>query len=110
MIYTLWEIKEEFSKYSSCNTELAIVHVWLLKLILDKCNFREEQEVAQLLLDNLQLEYNALDMRASVHGNKLKKDLNKALKEVKGYIDIVFKYFQSLLDKKPGSGMKPSHA
>ena len=47
----------------------------------------------------LQMEYNALDTCASVLGKKLKQDLNEAQKEVKGYIDTAFKYFQDLLNK-----------
>ena len=53
----------------------------------------------QLLLNNLQLEYNALEMHASALGKKLEQDLNEARKEVKGYIGTTFKYFQDLLDK-----------
>ena len=40
VIYTLCNAKEEFTKYSDGNTKLAVVHVWLFKSILDKCNFR----------------------------------------------------------------------
>ena len=53
----------------------------------------------QLPLDNLKKEYGELDMCASAHGKKLKQELDKALKEVKGYVDTAFKYFQDLLDK-----------
>ena len=98
-IYTSHEVKEEFTKYSSSDTKLAVAHVRLFKSIIDKCNFREEQEILQLSLEALQKEYNSLDMRASAHGKKLKKDLNEIRKEVKRYIDTAFKYFQDLFDK-----------
>ena len=45
------------------------------------------QEIVQLLLNNLQLNYNALDMCASAPGKKLEQELNEAQKEVKGYED-----------------------
>ena len=47
----------------------------------------------------LQMEYNALDTCSSVLGKKLEQDLDNVRKEVKGYIDTTFKYFQDLLDK-----------
>ena len=84
-IYTLCKVKEEFTKYSGSNTKLAVMHIRLFKSILDKCNFRKEQEVAQLILNNLQQEYDALDTRASAHSKKLEQELDKAWKEVKGY-------------------------
>ena len=86
-IYTSCRVKEDFLKYSGGNTELAIVHVCLFKLIQDKCNFSKDQEIAQLMLNSLQIEYNALDMCASMLGKKLKQDFDEALKEVKGNID-----------------------
>ena len=58
--------------------ELAVMHICLFKSILEKSKFCKEQEVAQLLLDNLQKEYNELNIHASTHGKKLKQDLNKA--------------------------------
>ena len=85
--------------YTDGNMKLAIVYVCLFKAILKKCNFHEEQEVAQLLLDDLQKEYDELDMRASAHGKKFKQELNKAQKEVKVYVDTAFKYFQDLLNE-----------
>ena len=42
MIYMSHDVKEEFTKYSSGDTVLAIVHIWLFKSILDKCNFCKE--------------------------------------------------------------------
>ena len=53
----------------------------------------------QFSLDTLQSEYDALEMCASARGKKLEQDLNEARKEVKGYIDNAFKYFQYLLDE-----------
>ena len=38
-------------------------------------------------------------MHASVHGKKLEQELDKAQKEVNGYVDTTFKYFQNLLDE-----------
>ena len=80
-------------------------------MILEKCNFHKEQEIVQLLLDDLQKEYDALEMCTRPHGKKLKQELDKARKEVKGYIGTTFQYFQNLLNKSlVGSGMEPSHA
>ena len=98
-IYMSREVKEEFTRYSGGNTELAIAHVRLFKLIIDKCNFRKEQEIMQFSLNTLQSEYDALETCASARGKKLKQDLDKAQKEVKGYIDTTFKYFQDLLNE-----------
>ena len=70
-IYTLREVKEEFTKYSGGDTKLTVAHVWLFKSIIDKCNFREEQEITQFSLNTLQLEYDALETRTSTHGKKL---------------------------------------
>ena len=77
-IYTLREVKEEFTKYSGGDTKLAVVHVWLFKSIIDKCNFRKEQEIAQFSLNTLQSEYDALETRASARGKKLEQDLDEA--------------------------------
>ena len=52
-IYTLREIKEEFTKYASGDTKLTVTYIWLLKSILKKCNSHKEQEILQLLLDDL---------------------------------------------------------
>ena len=84
---------------ASGDTELAVAHVWFFKSILNKCNFHEEQEILQLLLDDLQKEYNALDTCISTHGKKLEQELDEARKEVKSYVNTAFKYFQDLLDK-----------
>ena len=99
MIYISCNVKEDFTKYSGGNTELAIMHIRLFKSILDKCNCCKKQEIAQITLDMLQLEYNALDMHASTCGKKLKQDLEKVQNKVKGYVDTAFKYFQDLLDE-----------
>ena len=45
-IYILHDVKDEFTKYTSGNMELVIAYVHIFKLILKKCNFHEEQEVA----------------------------------------------------------------
>ena len=71
VIYTLHEVKEEFTKYSGGYTKLAIMHIQLFKLILNKCNFCKEQEIAQRLLDKIQMEYNELNTCASTRGKKL---------------------------------------
>ena len=34
--------KDKFMKYAGGNTKLTIVHIWLFKLILEKCNFHKE--------------------------------------------------------------------
>ena len=60
-IYMSRNVKEEFTKYSGSNTKLTVVHVLLFKLIVEKYNFCKEQEIVELLLNNLQLEYNAHD-------------------------------------------------
>ena len=49
-IYTLHEVKEEFLKYSSGITKLAIMHVWLFKLIIDKCIFVKNRKLHSSLL------------------------------------------------------------
>ena len=99
MVATSRDIKEEFNKYAGGDTELAIMHVCLFKSILEKYNFCKEQESAQLLLNNLQKEFDKLNMYASAHGKKLMQHLNKARKEVKAYIDTAFKYFHHFLDE-----------
>ena len=50
-ICTLRDVKGEFTKYSGSNTELAIVHIRLFKLILKKCNFSKEfwQETTKIV-------------------------------------------------------------
>ena len=76
-IYMSREVKEEFTKYSGGDTELAVAHVWLFKSIIDKCCFCKEQEIVQLSLKALQKEYNSLDMRASAHDKKLEQEFDK---------------------------------
>ena len=52
-----------------------------------------------MLLNNLQKEYNELNMCTSTHGKKLKQDINESRKEVKLYVDTAFKHFQDLLNE-----------
>ena len=62
-----------------------------LQVYYRQVQFRKEQENAQFSLDTLQSEYDAFETCASARGKKLRQDLDKAQKEVKGYIDTAFK-------------------
>ena len=80
-IYTSCNMKEEFMKCTGGNMELVIVHVCLFKSILEKCNFHKEQKIVQMLLNNIQKEYDMLKMHTSSCGKKLKQDIGEARKK-----------------------------